>query len=81
MDQRKLNLRRQAAQAFMASLDELQDILKSDTQQTVVPTNAAEGDSAPKHSAASVPQSETNEAELFEQAAADLEALSVKDEG
>ena len=76
MDQQKLNLRRQAAQAFMASLDELQDIWQSDTQQSVPPTNAAANNSAPspKHSEASVPQKETTEADLFEQAAAELEA-------
>lgn len=76
MDQRKLNLRRQAAQAFMASLDELQDILKPDPQQTSVVSNAVEDSSASKRSELSVSQSKTNEAELFEPVAADLETLS-----
>ncbi len=76
MDQRKQNLRREAAKAFMASLNELQDVFTSDAEQT--------SEATANHQTASVPSPEKSRNSIlddFEQAAKDIEALMQAQEG
>lgn len=77
MNQRKQNLRREAAKAFMASLNDLQDVFTSDAEQT--------SEATANNQTASVPSPETGDnsiADAFEQAAKDIEALmQMKQEG
>lgn len=77
MNQRKQDLRREAAKAFMASLNELQDVFTSDAEQTSEVTANSQTASVP-----SPEKSDNSIAEAFEQAAKDIEALmQMKEEG
>ncbi|HEY9852070.1 MAG TPA: hypothetical protein V6D28_21530 [Leptolyngbyaceae cyanobacterium] len=76
MDQRKQNLRREAAKAFMASLNDLQDVFTSDAKQT--------SEATANNQKASVPSPEKSRNSIlddFEQAAKDIEALMEAQEG
>lgn len=76
MDRSKRNVRLEAAKAFMASLDQLGDVLSSNVEvearsasQEIAKDNT-NLNSAPSHSS----PSSTSELDAFEQAVAELEA-------
>lgn len=71
MDRSKRNVRLEAAKAFMASLDQLGNVL-SEEDGASAPTEVARDKSQPKPLPDPSPE---NELDAFEQALADIEAL------